>query len=88
VTQEEDGPSWLNNGPIGPPIAYKAAWIGVLCCFVLGYFLSSLRYLSRNMFVVLVAAGYCVPFAIARELAAKRMRNFLTKAHKSSDEEH
>jgi hypothetical protein len=90
MTQEGDSPSWLNKGPIGPPIAHKAAWMGTLCCAVLAYFLSSLGYLSRNMVVVVVAAGYCVPFAIARELVAKRMRDFLTKAHKHkwSDEEH
>src|SRR5882724_2164844 len=52
VTQEEDGPPWLNKGPIGPPIAHKAAWIGALSCAVLAYFLSSLGYLSRNMIVV------------------------------------
>jgi hypothetical protein len=88
VTQEDDGPSWLNKGAIGPSIAHKAAGIGVLCSVVLGYCLFSLGYLSRNMFIVVVAAGYCVPFAIARGLVAKRTRDFLEKAHKFSDEQH
>ena len=87
MTQEDDSPSWLRKDPIGPPSAHIAAWIGMLCCGALAYFLSSLGYLSKNMVVVVVAAGYCVPFAIVRELAAKRMQDFLTKMHKLSDEE-
>jgi hypothetical protein len=85
VTQEQDSP-WINKGPIGPPTAHAAAWIGAFCCAALAYLLQSLGYLSRNLTVVLVAAGYCVPFAIAREIDARRMRNFLAKSY--PDEEH
>jgi len=35
----------------------------------------------------LVAAGYVIPFAIARELAAKRTLSIETKEHKLPDEE-
>jgi hypothetical protein len=87
MAREEDGPWWVNKGPIGPPIAHKAAWMGALSCAVLAYLLSSLGYLPRNLVVVIVAAGYCIPFAIAREIMAKRMRNFLAKEQKLSDEE-
>jgi uncharacterized protein (DUF1684 family) len=87
VTQEEDSPWWVNKGPIGPPIAHIAAWIGAFTCAALAYLLSSLGYLPRNLAVVVVAAGYCIPFAIAREMVAKRMRTFLAKEQKLSDEE-
>ena len=87
MPQEEDSPWWVNKGPIGPPIAHKAAWIGALSCAVLGYLLSSLGYLPRNLVVVVVAVGYCIPFAIAREIVAKRMRSFLVKQQELSDKE-
>jgi hypothetical protein len=88
MAQEEDSQWWVNKGPIGPPTAHIAAWIGFFTCFALAYVLQSLGYISRNLTVVLVAAGYCVPFAIAREIAARRMRNFLAKPHELPDDEH
>jgi pilus assembly protein TadC len=53
----------------------------------LGHVLASMGYLSRNWGVVLILAGYAIPFAIARELVAKRTRTIETKEHKLSDEE-
>ena len=88
MSQEEDGPSWLNKGPIGPPIAHVAAGIGAVCCAALGYLLHSRGFLSGNLTLVLVAAGYCIPFAIAREMVARRIRNFLAKEQTLSNDEH
>jgi uncharacterized membrane protein len=81
MVQEKDSPRWVNKGPVGPPTAHIAAFMGAFCCAALAYLLQSVGYLSRNLTVVLVAAGYCIPFAIAREIAARRMQNFLTKTH-------
>jgi hypothetical protein len=75
-------PSWFetNKGPIGPPIAHAVAAVGVLLTAGLALVLGSMGYLSKTWSVVLILAGYAIPFAIARELVAKRM-------HKRSDEE-
>ena len=75
-------PSWLemNEGPIGPPIAHAVAAVGALLTAGLAYGLGSMGYLSKSWSVVLISAGYAIPFAIARERVAKRMR-------KLSDEE-
>ena len=71
-------PSWfkLNEGAIGPPIAHTAAAIGMFSALGLTHVLASMGYLiSRSWSVVLILAGYAIPFAIARELVAKRTRN-------------
>ncbi len=70
MPQERDPPAWLkmNQGAIGPPIAHTAAWIGMFSSAALTYFL----HLPKTWGVVVIAAGFCIPFAIARELAAKR----------------
>jgi hypothetical protein len=46
----------------------------MLSAMGLGHVLASMGYLSRNWGVVLILAGYAIPFAIARELVASRMR--------------
>jgi hypothetical protein len=77
VAQEGHSPSWLkvNEGVIGPPIAHTVGAAGMLSAMGLAQVLASMEYqLSRNWGVLLVLAGYAVPFAIARELVAKRMR--------------
>jgi hypothetical protein len=87
--QDSNMASWfkLNEGAIGPPSAHTAAAAGMMSAIGLSYFLGSLGYLSRNWSVVLIAAGYAIPFAIARELAARRPRSIKTKEHKLPDEE-
>jgi len=82
-------PSWfeVNKGAIGPPIAHTAAAAGMFAAFGLSYVLGSMGYLSRNWSVVLILAGYAIPFAIARELVAKRTRNLETNEHKLPDGE-
>ena len=89
LAQEGHSPSWfkVNEGVIGPPIAHTAAAVGMLSAMGLTHVLASMGYLSRNWGVVLILAGYAIPFAIARELVAKRMRNFETNEHKLSDGE-
>jgi uncharacterized protein (DUF1684 family) len=89
VAQQGGSPSWFkaNEGVIGPPIAHTVAAAGMLSAMGLAHVLASMGYLSRNWGVVLVLAGYAIPFAVARELVAKRMRNLETNEHKSSDEE-
>jgi hypothetical protein len=74
--------SWFqtNKGPIGPPVAHRAAAVGLLLTLALTYVLGSMGHISKTWSVVLILAGYAIPFAIARELVAKRM-------HKLSDEE-
>jgi hypothetical protein len=70
-------PSWfkVNEGVIGPPIAHTVAAIGMLSVMGLTHVLASMGYLiSKSWSVVLILAGYAIPFAIARELVAKRMR--------------
>jgi hypothetical protein len=59
----------------------------MLSAMGLAQLLGSTVNLSKSWGVVLILAGYAIPFAIARELVAKRMRNFKTNQHKSSDEE-
>jgi pilus assembly protein TadC len=61
--------------------------MGALSCALLSYLLFSLGYLPRYLVLVVVAAGYCIPFAIAREVVAKRMRDFLVKQQELSDKE-
>ena len=83
-------PSWFkrNEGVIGPPIAHTVAAFGMLSAMGLTHVLASMGYLiSKSWSVVLILAGYAIPFAIARELVAKRMRNFETNQHKLSDGE-
>jgi hypothetical protein len=82
VPKELGFPSWfaMNEGAIGPPIAHAAAAVGVLLAIGLAYILGSMGYLSRIWGVVLILAGYAIPFAIARERVTKRM-------HKLSDKE-
>jgi hypothetical protein len=70
VRQEDGSPSWLSKGPIGPPVAHTAGWVGVFSSVALSHFLN----LPKNWGTVLMAAGFCIPFAVARELAAKRRR--------------
>ena len=75
-------PSWfeMNKGPIGPPIAHAVAAVGMLLTMGLAHVLGSMGYLSKTWSVVLILAGYAIPFAVARERVAKRM-------HKLSDGE-
>ena len=82
-------PSWLgiNKGAIGPPIAHTAAAVGMLAAAGLSHVLGSIGYLSRNWSVVLIMAGYAIPFAIPRELVAKRTRNLETDEHRLPDGE-
>jgi hypothetical protein len=63
----------MNKGAIGPPIAHVVAAVGMLLTAGLAYVLASMGYLSKTWSVVLILAGYAIPFAIARELVAKRM---------------
>jgi len=87
MAKEGDSPSWFKwtEGVIGPPVAHTAGWVGVFSCAVLAYVLQSLGYFSRNVAVVLIAAGFCNPFAITREIVARRKRNFETSL---SDDKH
>jgi len=62
----------INQGPIGPPIAQAVAAVGMLSAIGLARVLGSMGYLSRSWSVVLVLAGYAIPFAVARELVGKR----------------
>ena len=75
-----DFPSWLqvNKGPMGPPVAHAAAGVGLVLMMAFAYGLGSMGYLSKAWSVVLILAGYAIPFAIARELVLKRI-------HKLSD---
>jgi hypothetical protein len=69
--------SWfkVNEGVIGPPIAHTVAAVGMTSLMVLTHVLASMGYLiSRSWSVVLILAGYAIPFAIARELVAKPTR--------------
>jgi hypothetical protein len=59
----------------------------MLSALGLAQLLGSTVNLSKSWGVVLILAGYAIPFAIARELVAKRMRNFETNKHKLSDGE-
>jgi hypothetical protein len=70
--------SWfeINKGPIGPPIAHAAAIIGALSTMALTHVLEPM---DKTWSVVLILAGYAIPFAIARELG--------TRKPKVSDEE-
>ena len=70
--------SWFkkNEGVIGPPIAHTAAAVGMLSAMGLTHALASMGYFtSKSWSVVLILAGYAIPFAIARELVAKRKRD-------------
>jgi hypothetical protein len=82
-------PSWfkVSEGVIGPPIAHTVAAAGMLSAMGLAQVLGSMVNLSKSWGVVLILAGYAIPFAIVRELVAKRMRNFETNEHKLSDRE-
>jgi hypothetical protein len=63
----------MNEGAIRLPVGHVAAVAGALSAMGLGHVLSSMGYhLSRNWGVVLIVAGYAIPFAVARELAARR----------------
>jgi hypothetical protein len=59
----------------------------MLSAMGLAQVLGSMVNLSKSWGVVLILVGYAIPFAIARELVAKRMRNFETNKHKLSDGE-
>jgi hypothetical protein len=77
VAQGGNSPSWLkvNEGVIGPPIAHAVAAAGLLSTMGLTHVLVSMGYLiSKTWSVVLILGGYAIPFAIARELVAKRTR--------------
>ena len=81
MAQGGNSPSWfkVNEGLIGPPIAHTVGALGMLSTMGLAHVLVSMGYpLSRNWGVLLILAGYAIPFAIARELVAKRMRNLET----------
>jgi hypothetical protein len=64
----------VGDGAIGPPIAHVAAAAGMLSAMALAYVLGSMGYLSKAWGVVLILAGYAIPFAIARDRAGKRQR--------------
>jgi hypothetical protein len=65
----------VNEGVIGPPIAHTVAAAGMLSMIGLTHVLASMGYLiSKSWSVVLILGGYAIPFAIARELVAKRTR--------------
>ena len=89
MPQELGFASWfkVNEGAIGPPIAHTAGAAGMLSAAARPYVLASMVYLSKSWSVVLILAGYAVPFAVARELVAKRTRNSETNEHKLSDGE-
>ena len=89
VPQESGFPSWfkVNEGVIGPPVAHTAGAAGMLLAMGLTHVLASMVYVSKSWSVVLILAGYAIPFVIARQRVAKRMRNFETNEHKLSDGE-
>lgn len=60
-------PSWLttNKGLLGPPIAHLAAGTGMLLAIGLAQLLGSMGYMTKPWSVVLVLAGYAIPFAVA-----------------------
>ena len=66
--------SWfkMREAPIGPPAAHIAAAIGMFVSILLAYVLGSMGYLSKTWSVVMVLAGYAIPFAIVRDRVAKR----------------
>jgi hypothetical protein len=64
----------MNEGAIGPPIAHAVAAVGMLLAAGLAYVLGSMGHLSKTWSVVLILAGYAIPFAIARDRAGKRQR--------------
>jgi hypothetical protein len=88
VPQESGFPSWfkVNQGVIGPPVAHTAGAAGMLSAMGLTHVLASMVYVSKSWSVVLILAGYAIPFAIARELVARRMRNFETNDKLSDGE--
>jgi positive regulator of sigma E activity len=59
----------------------------MLLAMGLTHVLASMVYVSKSWSVVLILAGYAIPFVIARQRVAKRMRNFETNEHKLSDGE-
>ena len=65
------------EGLVGPPIAHIVGVAGLLSMLALTHVLGLT---DKAWSVVLILAGFAIPFAIARELVAKR-------AHKLSDEE-
>ena len=76
MSKEQGFSSWLemNKGAIGPPIAHAVAAVGMLLAAGLAYVLASMGYLSKPWGVVLILAGYAIPFAIARDRAGRRRR--------------
>jgi hypothetical protein len=57
----------------------------MFAAFGLSYVLGSMGYLSRNWSVVLILAGYAIPFAVAREMIAHRTRNLEANEPKSGE---
>ena len=63
--------SWfeINKGAIGPRVARAAATIGALSTMALTHVLGPM---DKTWSVVLILAGYAIPFAIARELGTRK----------------
>jgi len=59
----------MREGPMGPPIAHTVAAAGLLLMLGLTHVLGAM---DKTWSVVLILAGYAIPFAIARELMARR----------------